>query len=523
MTDQTKADKENRSATSYVIGIDLGTQSTKTVIFDTQGQAVGEANQEVALHYPKPGWVEQDPDEFYASVIHTVRQALDRAGVQPGQVKALALDSQVGSLVRVGADGRHLGPLESYMDVRATPQRTRMVEAYGDRFFDSNGIHPYVGPKLMWWKEEQPAEYARTVKALGLQGYIGGRLCGLNGEQAVTDPTHTGLYGLADLRSFTWSQEMAGLMGLELDKLPRIVPPTEIIGGLTREAASQCGLLSGTPVVAGVGDCVAGWLGVGAVEPGIAVDTSGSTHHLAVCTEGYVPDMQHKALIHYPAALPGLWYPMGYTSGTGRSHSWFVDELVLAGAGGERAQVYAALEAETQAVPIGSEGLIFSPHFGGRWCPFQPNQRGHWLGLTWKHTRAHLYRAILESIAYEFRAYLKIVNEMHPALPIQQVIVIGGGAKSQLWNQIKADVTGIVHTTCSRSDFPPLGSALLAGHAVGLFPNLRQSARQFAQTATKVQPRPANQATYQPYADFYNQHFYEINAIYEELAKISQG
>lgn len=508
-------------STNYVIGIDLGTQSTKTAIFNLEGQVVGEASQDVALHYPRPGWVEQDPDEFYSSVVNTIRQAISQARIEARDVKALALDSQVGSLVRIDRDGKHLGALESYLDTRATPQRSRLVEEYGDLFFDRNGINPYVGPKLMWWKEERPDEYKRTYKALGLQGYIGGRLAGLKGADAVTDPSHTGLYGLVDIRSFTWSQELVDIMGLDREILPRIVKTTDVIGELTVSAANDCGLKAGTPIVAGAGDCVAGWLGVGAVEPGVAVDTSGSTHHLAVCVDRYVPDMNHKALIHYPAAIPDLWYPMGYTSGTGRSHSWFIDEIMLDGAEGVRSQVYILLDAAAESIPPGSEGVIFSPHFGGRWCPFQPNIRGHWLGLTWKHTRAHLYRALLESIAYEFRTYLEIVREMHPSVPINHVIVIGGGAKSKLWNQIKADVTGINHTTCNRSDFPPLGSAIIAGHAVGLFPDMAKTAKEFTQTRASILPRPEVTAAYRRYADFYGQHFAEINAIYEQLASIS--
>jgi xylulokinase len=510
----------------YVIGVDLGTQSTKSIIFDADGCLVGEAVAKVELHSPRPGWVEQDPAEFYASTLSTVRQAVANAGLAARDVKAIALDSQMGSVVRIDRSGECLGPLESYMDTRATPQRSRIVAEHGDLLLDMNGILPYIGPKLMWRKEEEPDDYRRTYKAIGLNAYVGLHLAGLQGDSAYTDHSFIGPYGISDIRNYRWSPELADLLGLDLEMMPRIVRPWDVVGELTRTAASECGLAPGTPIVAGTGDAVAGWLGVGAVEAGIAVDTAGSTHHLGFCVDRYVPDLEHKVLIYYPSAIPGLWHPLGYTSGTGRSHSWFVDEFCLTPeqrAAKDREPAYADLEEAAGHIQPGSEGLVFVPHFGGRWCPFQPKVRGACLGLTWKHTKAHVYRAILESIAYEFQSYIKVTRSLHPDVPLKQVVIIGGGARSKLWTQIKADVTGVPHVTCvNRSDFAPLGAAIIAGYAAGVYDDMAAAAKRFTSLSAAVSPRPDYHAAYQPYADFYSRLFDQMATTFEELADLAE-
>lgn len=507
--------------TQYVIGIDIGTQSTKSVIFDTEGNLVGEASQATALFTPRPDWVEQDPEELYQSAVGTVRRAALESGIDPKDVKGISLDAQIPATVRIDEDWNPLGPVESYLDTRTKVQRDAMMNSYGKLILDSNGIYPYVAPKLVWWKEEHPKEYERTYKALILNTYVGGRLAGLKGDEAYVDPTHMGVYGWADIRTFGWSEDLASKLGIDIEKSPRPVLPTDIIGELTPQAAQESGLVPGIPIAAGLGDAIAGWLGIGAVEPGIMVDTSGTANHVGICADRYEPDLENGVLTYYPSAIPGHWFPVGYTAGTGRSHSWFIDELCLRERDGneDRDQIYAALEEAAKTISPGSEGLIFSPHFGSRVCPDQPSIRGFWLGLTWKHTRAHLYRSVLESIAFEYYVYLKVARSLFPDLQQKRMIVVGGGAKSPLWTQIKADVLGVPHATCAnRSDFAPLGSAIVAGHAVGLFSDMAETAKRFTEITEDVLPRPAHSQAYHAYAEFYAKLYEQIEPIFEDLS-----
>jgi xylulokinase len=509
----------------YVIGIDIGTQSTKSSIFDTDGNLVGEASQPTALHTPKPDWVEQDPEELYRSAAETVRRAVTEAGLDPKNVEGISLDGQIPSLVRIDEDWQPLGPVESYLDTRNKAQRDRILRDHGFLIMDSNGMYPYFAPKMLWWKENHPQEYDRTYKALAVNTYVGGRLAGLAGDEAYVDPTHMSIYGWSDIRTFTWSQEILDVLDLDASKSPRPVLPTDIVGELSQQAAQDSGLVPGIPIAAGVGDAIAGWLGIGAVEPGIMVDTSGTANHVGICVDHYEPDHQYGVLTYYPAAIPGLWYPVGYTAGTGRSHSWFIDELCLSEEeklSQDREEVYAALEREAESLPPGSEGLIFSPHFGGRICPNQPSIRGFWLGLTWKHTRAHLYRSVLESIAFEYAVYLGVARNLFPELALKRMIVVGGGAKSPLWTQIKADVLGVPHATCAnRSDFAPLGSAVIAGHAVGLFPDMAETVRRFTEITQDVQPRAEYTWAYAPYAKFYAELYQRVEPIFDDLTALA--
>ncbi len=509
---------------NYVIGCDLGSQSVKTAIFDLQGRLIAEAGHPISATYPHPGWVEQDPLAFYRATLQTIKQALLNANITSAQIACLALDSQLGSPVRIDDDWNAIGPVECEIDIRCQPQREWMMRDFGDLILEKNGIFPYVAPKLLWWKQEYPAEYQRTSKAIPLASYVAGKLAGLCADQAFTDHTFLGIYGISNVREYAWSAELIALSGIDANKLPRIVMPWDIIGKVTAEVASDTSLLAGTPIAAGLGDAIAGWLGVAAVEPGILVDTSGTSNHLAACVDTYRPDLRERVLMHYPSAILGQWYALGYTAGTGRTHNWFVDEFCLSEderASADKAAIYDRLEAQAAEVAAGSEGMMFIPHLAGRVCPPLPNVRGTWIGFTWKHKRGNFYRAVLEGIAYEFNSYLNAARRLYPESTFGQVLCIGGGAKSKLWTRIKADVLGLPHAIPrERQDFAPLGSAIVAGHAAGLFPNLAATAKQFTQVDSLVQPDAENHAIYQRYSRFYDDFFERTEDLYADLVNL---
>ena len=345
---------------NYIIGVDLGSQSTKSCVYDSGGILVAEASRPVSARYPRPGWAEQDPQEVYQTLIDTVQQALANARIVPQAVKCISLDSQIGSLIRTDRSGAAIGPIECEVDARCHEQQVAMMRDYGDLVLAKNGIYPYFAPKLLWWRQEHPDEYRRTYKANTVTGYVGSRLAGLGGDEAYTDYTYIGIYGLSDVRQHTWSEELLSLTGIDPDKLPRIVSPWEIVGELTREAASECGLAPGTPIAAGLGDAIAGWIGVGAVESGILVDTAGTSNHLAFSVNDFHPDLEHGVLSHYPSAIPGLWYAIGYTAGTGRSHTWLINEFLMTPEEWENEPqhaVYARLDEGAAKIPPGSEGF----------------------------------------------------------------------------------------------------------------------------------------------------------------------
>jgi xylulokinase len=502
----------------HLIGVDLGTSVVKATLFDTAGVALADAARPAALRQPLPGVAEQDGEDFVRAALESVQEVVEKTGVAPAGAAAIAFAGQMAGAIGIDREWNALTPwYPSALDTRYLRYQARMQERAGARLVELNGSLPFMAPRMWWWKEEYPDLYHRIDKVLILANYVAGKLAGLHADDAFIDPSYLTWIGLSDTARRAWSPEMAELFALPLAKLPTVVPATTVIGYLSAEAAAECGLAAGTPLVAGAGDQVAGCLGAGLVESGQLVEVAGTFPVLATCLDRFLADTRFGML--QPLAGPlgeDHWYPMMYISGGGLTHRWFRDQF-----GTEGLDSYAALDEQAAAIPPGAEGLLFIPHLVGRACPPDPNVRGAWLGFTWTHTRAHFYRAILESIAYDFAEALEVVRSYFPDAAFSEVRVIGGGAKSALWNQVKADVLGLPYARLRREDVAALGCALMAGAAVGVYPNLAAAARQFAPTVGRVEPRPADHEHYRPYVAAYRQVFDHLRPIYERLTPLS--
>ena len=491
----------------YLVGIDLGTMGTKAAIFDAEGNLLAKAYEESRLLYPRPGWVEQDPEDFYASSVRTIAECVAHSGINPADVAAIAFTGQMAGVGSVDADWGTPTPYDSWLDARCKPY-IEMMKPYADLVVQRSGGPPSYchGPKVLWWKHERPEVFARIHKFVVPVTYAAGRLAGLRGDDAYIDYTHLNFASFCDTVKLTWDAELMGLFDVPAAKMPRIVSPWEIVGRLTESAARDCGLRAGTPIAAGCGDQAAGLLGAAMVEPGVVLDVAGTASVFSICTDRYVPDVQHKTLFTAHLVPPDLWYALGYINGGGLNLRWFRDEIApdeKARAAASGRSVYAALDEAAERVPAGSDSLIFLPHLGGSVCPSRPDLRGTWMGLTWSHTRAHLYRAMLEAVAYEYAAYMAIEKALLPDLQFREARVIGGGAPSRLWNQIKADVLGIPYVQLNRDEYAVQGAAILAGYAVGVFSDLKATARAFVQETQRIEPRMDYHAFYRPFAALY--------------------
>jgi xylulokinase len=512
----------------YLIGADLGTSVVKATLFDTAGTALADAARDAPLHHPGPGMAEQHGADFIRATQDTIREVVDRTGILPTSVAAIAFAGQMAGAIGIDEHWQPVTPwYPSALDTRYQPYVARMQEMAGQHLVALNGALPFTAPRMLWWREEQPAVFRRIRKVLILANYVAGHLAGLSTDDAFIDPSYLTWIGLSDTAHRNWSPELADLFGLPLDLLPRVVPATTVIGGLTPEAAAACGLAAGTPLVAGAGDQVAGCLGAGLVESGQLVDVAGTFPVLATCLDRYLADTQFGML--QPLAGPlseGHWYPMMYISGGGLTHRWFRDKFageVSVEAEAQGLSTYQLLDAEAAAVLPGSEGLLFIPHLAGRACPSDPDVRGAWIGFTWTHTRAHFYRALLESIAYDFAEALAVVRHYFPDASFSEVRVIGGGAKSQLWNQIKSDVLGLPYVRLGREDVAALGCAIMAGHAAGLYPDMAATARRLAPVVSRTEPQPAYHDRYQPYVATYRQAYDDLRGLYTRLTPLGSA
>jgi xylulokinase len=494
---------------SYLIGVDLGTSGTKAALYRTDGTLVAEAGVEVPIYYPRPGVVEQENDDFYTTAAQTVTRCILESGVEPSEVAAIAFDSQMAGIGSVDEDFRPAARFDSWLDMRCQPYIEAMDRQAGDRITELTGCAPTCdhGPKILWWMHERPADFARIAKFVTPAGYVAGTMAGLKAERAFMDYTFIHFTGFSDSKAGTWSPELCGRFGLDRSKLPEIVEPWRVVGEVTPAAARDFGLTPGTAVAAGCGDTAACALGAGAVKPGMVFDSAGTAAVLAACTDQFVADRKHRALLCMHSVIPGVYNPLAYIAGGGIALRWFRDQFYNTWRGAQQpmdGDLYEAMIAWAETIPPGADGLFFSPHLGGRICPSAPAMRGAWIGFSWGHSQAHFCRALLESIAYEYAFYLGILKDQLPDLALVEARVVGGGARSAAWNQIKADVLDLPYQSLGRSELGTWGAALIAGKAVGLFDDLAAVAVDAAQPVGQpLAPRPELRGTYDKLAAQY--------------------
>lgn len=443
-----------------LIGIDIGTQGTKTVLCDRAGRVLADAFESSQLIRPGDGSVYEEPERLFGSVVRTVRAVTEQAGDAAQQIAALAMDAQMAGLLGIGADFEAVTPLDSWLDSRCAPYTEhirREAEAACIRSSGGPVINAHA-PKILWWKHERPEAYARIRKFVMPNGYIAGRLCGLKAEDAFMDYTFLHFNSFSDNPGGGFNEELLRLFGVAPEKLPRVVSPTTVVGQVTDEYADACGLPRGVKVAAGCGDTAASSLGAGITRPGVAYDVAGTASVFACATDRYAPDTAHKTILFARSVIEGLYIPLAYISGGGICLKWFAG---LCGRSLRELDELAAQEAP------GCGGITFIPHFSGRTCPLDNDVRGAFLGLHGAPSAGLLYRSILEAVAYEYRSYLDILRQNGCIEALESIRGAGGGAKSAVFAQIKADVLGVDYRALRNSDTAPAACALIAADAAG--------------------------------------------------------
>lgn len=488
-------------AQDCLIGVDIGTQGTKAALFTASGKCLATAFHPSQLRRPQSGIVEEDPERQVSSVCATIRRCVRQAGIHG--VDGIGIAGQMAGVIGVGADGRAVTPYDSWLDTRCAPYIARLP---ADEVIRKTGGAPSFnhGPKLLWWKHERTAAYRSIRSFVQPGGYAVMRLCGLDARQAFIDHTYLHFSGFADNQKRVWNIDLCDRVGIAPEKLPRIVEPQALIEGLSPAMARACGLKPGTPVVAGCGDTAASFLACGATRDGICVDVAGTASVFAATTATYRADVKHKILGWGRSAVPGLWHPYAYINGGGMNLEWFRREF----AGGADFDVLNRLAARV----ILDESLpLFVPHLAGRVTPSQPHLRGAWAGLTWAHGAGHLYRAMLEGVALEYGLYREALRGLCRSYRLTELRVTGGGEKSAVWNQIKADVLSCLVTQMTRPEGAPLGAALVAGRGIGRLRNLDEAAAAWVRTGRVTAPDRKKAGYYQRRLARYEQLLKEMN------------
>ena len=477
---------------SVYVGCDLGTMGSKAAVVDDRGTVIGEAYEEVALRRPRAGWVEQDPLDIEASAHRVIRGALAASG-RVADVRAVAFSGQMSGIGTVGHGFEPATHYDSWLDTRCEPYISAMASA-ADRVLELSGCPPTYshGPKILWWRAERPSDYARIEKFLPIASFVAGRAVGLDTPDAFMDRTYLHFTNLADTEAGTWSAELLDTFAIDARRLPRLVESTDLIGEITPAVSARTGLPVGTPVAAGAGDTAASALGAGVVRPGRAFDAAGTASVLAIHAAEFHPDRAASTLMAARGVVPGTYLNLAFINGGGLALRWFRDEVAMLT---DLSDAYASLDELAGAVAPGSDGLLWFPHLQGKVLPPRPHARGSWIGLTSGHRRAHLYRSMLEGISFEYAEWVRLAR-LAGAGVVDEARAVGGGARSGLWNQIKADVLGIDWIVMRTQECGVLGDAMIAAVASGDRDDLACVAEEWQAAAGRVEPDPARHARY---------------------------
>lgn len=476
---------------TFLLGLDISTTGAKALIVEHSGRVVASHTTAQPISQPKPLWSEQNPADWWDGIVASIRSALAASGLTGADIAAVGLTGQMHGLVLQDASGAVLRPAILWNDQRTQAQCDEITARLGlSRLIALTGNRALTGftaPKLLWVQQHEPEIYARAAHFLLPKDYLRYQLTG-DYAMDMSDASGTLLLDVANRR---WSMEVVDALNIPHGWLPRLVEGTEIAGVVSEEAALLTGLRAGTPVVGGGGDQAAGAVGVGAVSEGIiglSVGTSGVVF-APLSRYAFEPDGLLHAFCH---AAPGAWHFMGVMLSAAGSLQWYRDTL----APGES---FDALVAQAADIPAGSEGLYFLPYLTGERTPHpDPLARGAFIGLTTRHTKAHMTRAVLEGVSFGLRDSFELMKAAH--MDVRQVRVSGGGAKSPLWRQILADVLNAPLARTSTTEGGAFGAAILAAVGAGVYADAESACAAMVQVTDETGPSAQAGDYERPYA-----------------------
>jgi xylulokinase len=472
------------------IGIDVGTSGTKALAIAPDGKILASASAGYPCAHPKPLWSEQDPEDWWQATIKVVRTVVKQAKLKPADAAAIGLSGQMHGSVFLDKAGKVIRPAILWNDQRTAEECGEIESRAGGRgklieMVANPALTGFTAPKILWLRNHEPRNFARTVKVLLPKDEIRRRLTGEFATE-VSDASGTLLLDVVNRR---WSKALLGKLELDESLLPTCYESEEVTGTLTPEAAKLLGLTTACKLVGGAGDCAAGAVGNGIVKPGLLATSIGTSGVVFVHSDQ--PQFDPQGRLHtFCHAVRGKWHMMGVVLSAGGSLQWFQDALCSAAAkvGGRRATVsFEELCREASATPPGAEGLQFLPYLAGERTPhLDPHARGALIGITLAHGRGHIVRALMERVTFALRDSLEIIDEL--GVPVKQVRAGGGGAKNPLWRQMQADVFGKAVNAMAADEGPAFGVALLAAVGAGHYKNVTEACAATVETAESSKP-----------------------------------
>ncbi len=501
------------------LGIDVGTSGTKTLAVAESGAVLASATAEYPCSYPRPGWSEQDPTLWWEATCRTIREVMARAGLAPADIAGIGLSGQMHGSVLLDDTGQVIRPALLWNDQRTGAECAEIEDRAGGRevlvkLVANRALTGFTAPKLLWVRRHEPAHWDRVRQVLLPKDYVRYRLSGTFATE-VSDASGTLLLDVANRR---WSQSLLDRLDLDPALLPPCFESFEVSAQVGTLGAEATGLAAGTPIVGGGGDQPAGAVGNGIVRAGVVSATMGTSGVVFAHTAepGYDPEGRLQRGCH---AVPGAWHVMGVVLAAGGSFQWLRNHLGAAEmeqAIARGVDPYQLLTDQAATIPPGSEGLVFLPYLTGERTPhFDPQARGGWVGLTVRHGRGHLIRAVLEGATFAMRDSLELIRAM--GTDLAEIRLSGGGARGPLWRQIQADVYGQDVVTINASEGPAFGVALLAQVGTGAYATVAEACDATIRVVGRTPVDPAARAAYDRIYPIYRRLYDDLRAANQAL------
>ena len=503
----------------YLIGVDIGTSATKTVLFDEGCQVIQTASQEYPLVQPQNGWAEQEPLDWYSAVMTTIKRVVRESGVAAADIKGIGLSGQMHGLVMLDKENQVIRPAIIWCDQRTGKECEEITARVGAQRLIEITANPaltgFTASKILWVRNHEAENYRACRHILLPKDYIRFRMTGVY----ATEVSDASGMQLLDVPRRCWSEEILEKLDIDPELLPKVYESPEITGTISPEFAARTGLSTDTVVVGGAGDNAAAAVGTGIVQNGKAFTTIGTSGVVFAHTSE--PLIDPKGRVHtFCCAVPGCWHVMGVTQAAGLSLKWFRDNLAEKykdEASLKGVDSYDLINQDVAGVPIGSRRLIYLPYLMGERTPhLNPDCRGVFFGLSAIHTKADMLRAVMEGVSYSLLDCLDVLREMH--VDVSEMMACGGGGKSRIWRQMLADMYGCEVKTIKAQEGPALGVAILAGVGAGIFKDVPSACRQFIEQDTWCQPEAASHAYYEKGHALYKKLYQQLQGCYKDLA-----
>ncbi len=483
--------------TNYYIGFDCGTMGTKVAIYADDSNLVAEAYRPHKIDFPKPGWAEMDPDQFYRCVVDGIKECVTTSGIDPKQVRGISCSGIVCGFVPIDENWDPTRPYICFLDTRAKKEAEQVANLDEKPWYDEAGnAEPgaYMPPMFMKWLLTHEQENMGRAKSV-VHGahYVLGRLGELSGKDAFTDWAHASGWIIGfDARKRQWSDRQFDALNIPRELIPKMNKPWDVVGELSPRQAEACGLVAGIPLVTGAGDVMQSNLGSGVIDIGMSSDVAGTASIFTFVAPDFKREVtDQKAILNSMGTLEDQYVYWSFIPAGGLSLRWFRDEVLMR-EGDE--EIFKELDQMAAKVPLGSEMSLFFPYLQGRSNPSWPEASASFIGMHGSNNAGTMWRSMMESIAFEYLSWVSLMRGV--GIDLEEVIGTGGGSKSKIWNQIKADVLDAPYTTLKRTEGAVLGNAVVAAYGVGDIPDIPSTIKQWLERKETFQPNAENTAAY---------------------------